>query len=81
MDINKIPKNQWTRNDGKNIGHNEFEWGKIKDSEKLQIIAYDVKWGENKKNKCITCGQSYKFIGSKFCSKKCYKNYFVPKFD
>ena len=49
MDINKIPKNQWARNDGENIGHNEFEWGKIKDSEKLQIIAYDVKWGENKK--------------------------------
>ena len=29
MDINKIPKNQWNRNDGENIGHDEFEWGKI----------------------------------------------------
>ncbi len=38
MDINKIPKNQWNRNDGENIGHDEFEWGKIKDSEKLQIF-------------------------------------------
>jgi len=82
MDINKIPKNSWNRNDGKHIGHDEFEWGQIKDSKKVEIMeVYDVKWGEGKKNKCVTCGQYYKFTGSEFCSKNCYENYFIPKFD
>jgi len=82
MNAPKIPKNQWNRNDGENIGHHEFEWGKIKDSKKVQIIEdYDVKLDKNKKNKCITCGQAYKFIGSKFCSNNCYENYFIPKFN
>ena len=81
MHTNKTSKFTWNRNDGKNIGHDEFEWGKVKDSKKVKIISYDVNWDKSKKNKCITCGKSYKFIGSKFCSKKCYKNYFVPKCD
>ena len=54
----------------------------IKDSKKVEIMeVYDVKWGEGKKNKCVTCGQYYKFTGSEFCSKNCYENYFIPKFD
>ena len=64
---------------GEDMGHNENEWGKIKNTKKVEVIeAYDLKWN---KNKCITCGKSYEFFGSEFCSKKCYGNYFVPKFD
>ncbi len=64
------------------MGHNENEWGKIRDTKKVGIIeAYDLKWNIDKENKCITCGKNYKFIGSEFCSKKCYENYFTPKLD
>ena len=80
MGIKKIPKFQMNRNDGENIGHDKYEWGKQKEIEKNKIIeAYDVIW--NKNGKCITCGKSYEFIGSKFCSKSCYEKYFIPKFD
>ena len=79
MDIIKKSKVQWKRNDGENIGHDKYEWGKIKNLKKTQIIEiYDVKWN---KNKCITCGKNYEFIESEFCSKNCYKNYFVPKLN
>jgi len=72
----KESKPQWDRNDGENIGHDRYEWGKKREPEIIE--AYDLKWN---KNKCITCGKSYEFFGSEFCSKKCYGNYFVPKFD
>ena len=82
MDITKMPKFQEDRNDGENIGHDENEWGKQREIKKIEIIeAYDLKWNKNKNNKCITCGKNYEFIGSKFCSKSCYENYFIPKFN
>ena len=75
----KIPKFQLDRKD---MGHNENEWGKIKKTKKIEIIeTYDLKWNIDKESNCITCGKNYKFIGSEFCSKKCYKNYFTPKLD
>jgi hypothetical protein len=67
---------------GEDMGHNENEWGKIKNTKKVEVIeAYDLKWNIDKENNCITCGKNYKFIGSEFCSKKCYKNYFIPKLN
>ena len=75
----KTPKFQLDRKD---MGHNENEWGKIKKTKKIEIIeTYDLKWNIDKENNCITCGKNYKFIGSEFCSKKCYRNYFTPKLD
>ena len=29
--------------------------------------------------KCVTCGKKFEFIGSAFCSKRCYEDYFVAK--
>ena len=67
---------------GEDMGHNENEWGKIKKTKKIEIIeTYDLKWNIDKESNCITCGKNYKFIGSEFCSKKCYENYFTPKLD
>ena len=67
---------------GEDMGHNENEWGKIKKTKKIEIIeTYDLKWNIDKESNCITCGKNYKFIGSEFCSKKCYRNYFTPKLD
>ncbi|HJM00705.1 MAG TPA: hypothetical protein QF456_01470 [Nitrosopumilus sp.] len=81
MVTNKIPKFQWGRNDGEVIGHGKDEWGKLKDMEKTNIIeVYDLKWNTDKENKCLTCGKDFEFIGSRFCSKNCYENYFFPKF-
>ena len=75
----KTPKSQLDRKD---MGHNENEWGKIKKTKKIEIIeTYDLKWNIDKESNCITCGKNYKFIGSEFCSKKCYRNYFTPKLD
>jgi hypothetical protein len=79
MDITKIPKFPWDRNDGQKIGHDKNEWGKQREIEIIEV--YDLKWNKNKNNKCITCGKNYEFIGSKFCSKSCYENYFIPKFN
>ena len=82
MDITKMPKFQEDKNDGENIGHDENEWGKQREIKKIEIIeTYDLKWNIDKENNCITCGKNYKFIGSEFCSKKCYRNYFTPKLD
>ena len=81
MDVKKLPKFQWDRNDGERIGHGRNEWGKkreIKNIEKFE--TNDLKRNVDKK-KCVTCGQNYEFIGSKFCSKNCYEHYFIPKFD
>ena len=42
MKTTKLPKLDWTRRDGKDIGHNEEEWG-IKNQKKVTIIeAYTV---------------------------------------
>lgn len=78
----KLTKFTWNRNNGKNLGHDNYEWGKQKEIVKTSIVEeYDLIKNSNKKNECILCGQNYKFIGSKFCSKKCYKYYFYPKFN
>jgi hypothetical protein len=67
---------------GKDMGHNENEWGKIKNIKKVEVIeAYDLKWNIDKENNCITCGKNYKFIGSEFCCRKCYESYFTPKLN
>jgi len=42
MKTTKLPKLDWKRNDGEEMGHNKEEWG-IKDQKKPTIIvAYDV---------------------------------------
>ena len=36
-------------------------------------------WGRSNTFKCVTCGKKFEFIGSTFCSKRCYEDYFVAK--
>jgi len=50
MKTARLPKIDWKRNDGEELGHNKEEWG-IKDQKKTTIIeAYTVLLDERNKN-------------------------------
>ena len=45
MEIKKLPKFEWERVDGADLGHWENEWGNHNDVPKNRIIVmYDLKW-------------------------------------
>ena len=84
MNAKKLPKNELGRIYESNLGHTKDEWGNQENTPKIHIIeGYDLKWNIDKENddklRCMSCGYSFKFFGSSFCSKKCYEDYFVSK--
>jgi|TARA_B100001105_G_scaffold231536_1_gene204327 hypothetical protein len=81
MNIVKLPKIIWNRNDGQDFGHDQYEWGKHKQILNTPIVTGSSIPNTDKNSDCVLCGQNYKFIGSEFCSKKCYENYFYSKLN
>jgi len=39
MNIIKLPKIIWNRNDGQSFGHDQYEWGKQKETLKTDIVT------------------------------------------
>ena len=81
MNIVKMPKIVWNRNDGQDFGHDQYEWGKPKEILNTHIVTGSSISNADKYNKCTLCGQNHKFVGSKFCSKKRYECYYYSKIN